>query len=167
VAEQERSPAQRRQHPAATPKTDRKEKPRKAEMPNYTAADVQEVRELTGAGMLDSKEQKHGAAAGDFDKAVRTAEDKGATELGKRPRGSRPRRLVVTRRRGRAQSDRLVAKNAAARRRRPVVTCARQRQRRPSRRAEGRQGGLTARSGPLECLQRSAETDRSCVRVAY
>ncbi|MFZ3348639.1 MAG: elongation factor Ts, partial [Mycobacterium sp.] len=38
-------------------------------MPNYTAADVKRLRELTGAGMLDCKNAL-ADSDGDFDKAV-------------------------------------------------------------------------------------------------
>ena len=52
-------------------------------MANYTAADVKRLRELTGAGMLDSKNALV-EADGDFDKAVELLRIKGAKDVGKR-----------------------------------------------------------------------------------
>ncbi|MGV0687700.1 translation elongation factor Ts [Mycolicibacterium thermoresistibile] len=52
-------------------------------MANYTAADVKRLRELTGAGMLDSKNALV-EAEGDFDKAVELLRIKGAKDVGKR-----------------------------------------------------------------------------------
>ena len=52
-------------------------------MANYTAADVKRLRELTGAGMLDSKNALV-EADGDFDKAVELLRIKGAKDIGKR-----------------------------------------------------------------------------------
>lgn len=46
-------------------------------MANYTAADVKRLRDLTGAGMLDSKNALV-EAEGDFDKAVELLRIKGA-----------------------------------------------------------------------------------------
>ena len=52
-------------------------------MANYTAADVKRLRELTGAGMLDSKNALV-ESEGDFDKAVEILRIKGAKDVGKR-----------------------------------------------------------------------------------
>jgi elongation factor Ts len=52
-------------------------------MANYTAADVKRLRELTGAGMLDSKNALV-EADGDFDTAVELLRIKGAKDIGKR-----------------------------------------------------------------------------------
>src|ERR1700754_1780804 len=52
-------------------------------MANYTAADVKRLRELTGAGMLDSKNALV-ESEGDFDKAVELLRVKGAKDVGKR-----------------------------------------------------------------------------------
>ena len=52
-------------------------------MSNFTAADVKKLRDLTGAGMMDSK-QALTEAEGDFDKAVEILRIKGAKDVGKR-----------------------------------------------------------------------------------
>jgi elongation factor Ts len=52
-------------------------------MSNFTAADVKRLRDLTGAGMMDSKRALEEAAA-DFDKAVEILRIKGAKDVGKR-----------------------------------------------------------------------------------
>jgi elongation factor Ts len=52
-------------------------------MSNFTAADVKKLRDLTGAGMLDSKKALE-EAEGDFDKAVEILRVKGAKDVGKR-----------------------------------------------------------------------------------
>ena len=52
-------------------------------MANYTAADVKKLRDLTGAGMMDSKKALVDAD-GDFDKAVEFLRIKGAKDVGKR-----------------------------------------------------------------------------------
>ena len=52
-------------------------------MANYTAADVKRLRELTGAGMLDSKNALV-ESDGDFDKAVEILRVKGAGKVQKR-----------------------------------------------------------------------------------
>ncbi len=52
-------------------------------MSNFTAADVKKLRDLTGAGMLDSKKALE-EAEGDFDKAVEILRIKGAKDVGKR-----------------------------------------------------------------------------------
>jgi elongation factor Ts len=50
---------------------------------SYTAADVKKLRDLTGAGMMDSKKALE-EAAGDFDKAIEILRIKGAKDVGKR-----------------------------------------------------------------------------------
>jgi elongation factor Ts len=52
-------------------------------MSNFTAADVKKLRDLTGAGMMDSKTALTDAE-GDFDKAVEILRVKGAKDVGKR-----------------------------------------------------------------------------------
>jgi elongation factor Ts len=52
-------------------------------MPNITAADVKKLRDLTGAGMMDSKKALE-ESEGDFDKAVELLRIKGAKDVGKR-----------------------------------------------------------------------------------
>jgi elongation factor Ts len=52
-------------------------------MSNFTAADVKKLRDLTGAGMMDSKKALT-EADGDFDKAVEFLRIKGAKDVGKR-----------------------------------------------------------------------------------
>jgi elongation factor Ts len=52
-------------------------------MANFTAADVKKLRDLTGAGMMDSKNALTDAD-GDFDKAVEVLRIKGAKDVGKR-----------------------------------------------------------------------------------
>jgi len=63
-------------------------------MPNYTAADVKKLRDLTGAGMLDSKNALVDAD-GDFDKAVELLRIKGAKDIGKRAERATAEGLVV------------------------------------------------------------------------
>ncbi|HEV7421097.1 MAG TPA: translation elongation factor Ts [Mycobacterium sp.] len=63
-------------------------------MPNYTAADVKRLRDLTGAGMLDSKNALV-EADGDFDKAVELLRIKGAKDVGKRAERATAEGLVV------------------------------------------------------------------------
>jgi elongation factor Ts len=63
-------------------------------MPNYTAADVKRLRDLTGAGMLDSKNALVDAD-GDFDKAVELLRIKGAKDVGKRAERATAEGLVV------------------------------------------------------------------------
>jgi elongation factor Ts len=63
-------------------------------MANYTAADVKRLRELTGAGMLDSKNALV-EADGDFDKAVELLRIKGAKDVGKRAERATAEGLVV------------------------------------------------------------------------
>jgi elongation factor Ts len=52
-------------------------------MSNFTAADVKKLRDLTGAGMMDSKKALT-EADGDFDKAIEILRIKGAKDVGKR-----------------------------------------------------------------------------------
>ena len=80
----------RRRRPGPTPTP----RPRKAEMANYTAADVKRLRELTGAGMLDSKNALV-EADGDFDKAVELLRIKGAKDVGKRAERATAEGLVA------------------------------------------------------------------------
>jgi elongation factor Ts len=61
---------------------------------NYTAADVKRLRELTGAGMLDSKNALV-EADGDFDKAVELLRIKGAKDVGKRAERATAEGLVA------------------------------------------------------------------------
>jgi elongation factor Ts len=63
-------------------------------MANYTAADVKRLRELTGAGMLDSKNALV-EADGDFDRAVELLRIKGAKDVGKRAGRATAEGLVV------------------------------------------------------------------------
>jgi len=52
-------------------------------MSQFTAADVKKLRDLTGAGMMDSKKALT-EAEGDFDKATEILRVKGAKDVGKR-----------------------------------------------------------------------------------
>jgi elongation factor Ts len=52
-------------------------------MANFTAQDVKKLRDLTGAGMMDSKKALE-ESDGDFDKAVEFLRIKGAKDVGKR-----------------------------------------------------------------------------------
>ncbi len=63
-------------------------------MANYTAADVKRIRELTGAGMLDSKNALV-EADGDFEKAVELLRIKGAKDIGKRAERATAEGLVA------------------------------------------------------------------------
>ena len=63
-------------------------------MANYTAADVKRLRELTGAGMMDSKNAL-AEADGDFDKAVELLRIKGAKDVGKRAERATAEGLVA------------------------------------------------------------------------
>lgn len=63
-------------------------------MPNFTAADVKRLRELTGAGMLDCKNAL-AEADGDFDKAVEALRIKGAKDVGKRAERATAEGLVA------------------------------------------------------------------------
>jgi elongation factor Ts len=61
---------------------------------NYTAAEVKRLRELTGAGMLDSKNALV-ESDGDFDKAVELLRIKGAKDVGKRAERATAEGLVA------------------------------------------------------------------------
>jgi elongation factor Ts len=61
---------------------------------NYTAADVKRLRDLTGAGMLDSKNALV-EADGNFDKAVELLRIKGAKDVGKRAERATAEGLVA------------------------------------------------------------------------
>jgi elongation factor Ts len=50
-------------------------------MADFTAADVKKLRDLTGAGMMDSKKALS-EADGDFDKATEILRIKGAKDVG-------------------------------------------------------------------------------------
>ncbi|MCH9733832.1 MAG: translation elongation factor Ts [Actinomycetia bacterium] len=63
-------------------------------MGNYTAADVKRLRELTGAGMLASKNALVDSD-GDFDKAVELLRIKGAKDVGKRAERATAEGLVA------------------------------------------------------------------------
>lgn len=63
-------------------------------MANYTAADVKRLRELTGAGMMASKNALV-EADGDFDKAVELLRIKGAKDVGKRAERATAEGLVA------------------------------------------------------------------------
>ena len=63
-------------------------------MANYTAADVKRLRELTGAGMLDSKNALV-EADGNFEKAVELLRIKGAKDVGKRAERATAEGLVA------------------------------------------------------------------------
>jgi elongation factor Ts len=63
-------------------------------MANYTAADVKRLLELTGAGMLDSKNALVDSD-GDFDKAVELLRIKGAKDVGKRAERATAEGLVA------------------------------------------------------------------------
>ncbi|MDY6870827.1 MAG: translation elongation factor Ts [Actinomycetota bacterium] len=63
-------------------------------MANYTAADVKRLRELTGAGMMASKNALV-EADGDFDRAVELLRIKGAKDVGKRAERATAEGLVA------------------------------------------------------------------------
>ena len=63
-------------------------------MSNFTAADVKRLRDLTGAGMMDSKKALQ-EAEGDFDKAVELLRIKGAKDVGKRAERTTANGLVA------------------------------------------------------------------------
>jgi elongation factor Ts len=63
-------------------------------LPNFTAADVKRLRELTGAGMLDCKNAL-AESEGDFDKAVEALRIKGAKDVGKRAERATAEGLVA------------------------------------------------------------------------
>lgn len=68
--------------------------PRKADMANFTAADVKRLRELTGAGMLDCKNAL-AESDGEFDRAVELLRIKGAKDVGKRAERATAEGLVA------------------------------------------------------------------------
>jgi elongation factor Ts len=63
-------------------------------MAEFTAADVKRLRDLTGAGMMDSKKALT-ESDGDFDKAVELLRIKGAKDVGKRAGRSTANGLVT------------------------------------------------------------------------
>ena len=71
-----------------------KQPSRKADMANFTAADVKRLREVTGAGMLDCKNAL-ADSDGDFDKAVEVLRIKGAKDVGKRAERATAEGLVA------------------------------------------------------------------------
>jgi len=90
------------------PTTDRVPTPRRkdnrTEMATVTAADVKKLRDLTGAGMMDSKKALE-EADGDIDKAVDVLRIKAGAKIQKRAR--RAHRLQWSDRRGRGRHDRV------------------------------------------------------------
>lgn len=65
-------------------------------MANFTAADIRRLRELTAAGMLDTKKALE-EADGDFDKAVEILRLKGAKDVNKRQSRTAANGLVAAR----------------------------------------------------------------------
>lgn len=65
-------------------------------MANFTAADIKRLRELTAAGMLDTKKALE-EADGDFDKAVEILRLKGAKDVNKRQGRTAANGLVAAR----------------------------------------------------------------------
>jgi elongation factor Ts len=63
-------------------------------MPNFTTADVKKLRDLTGAGMMDTKKALE-EADGEFDKAIEILRIKGAKDVGKRAGRTAANGLVV------------------------------------------------------------------------
>ncbi|MGK2880583.1 MAG: translation elongation factor Ts [Mycobacterium sp.] len=84
-------------------------------MANYTAADVKKLRDLTGAGMLASKNALV-ESDGDFDRAVELLRIKGAKDVGKRAERATAEGLVAAKDGAlieiNSETD-FVAKNAA------------------------------------------------------
>lgn len=84
-------------------------------MANYTAADVKKLRDLTGAGMLASKNALV-ESDGDFDRAVELLRIKGAKDIGKRAERATAEGLVAAKDGAlieiNSETD-FVAKNAA------------------------------------------------------
>ena len=158
------APTQTRPRAHAEPTTERIL--RKAEMANFTAADVKRLRELTGAGMLDCKNALV-ETDGDFDKAVEVLRIKGAKDVGKRAERATAEGLVAAK--GGAlielncETD-FVAKNAEFQKLADEIVAPRPAvQGRRRRRAEGRQGSATrpsSRPSPT-CRPRSARSS-SC-----
>ena len=64
-------------------------------MANFTAQDVQRLRKLTGAGMLDCKKALE-ATDGEFDKAVNWLREKGLAQSGKRTDRANEQGAVAT-----------------------------------------------------------------------
>src|SRR5919206_2247044 len=64
-------------------------------MAEFTAKDVQRLRKLTGAGMLDCKKALE-ATGGDFDKAVNWLREKGLAQSGKRADRANEQGAVAT-----------------------------------------------------------------------
>src|SRR5919202_4463980 len=64
-------------------------------MAEFTARDVQRLRQLTGAGMLDCKKALE-ASGGDFDKAVNWLREKGLAQSGKRTDRANEQGAVAT-----------------------------------------------------------------------
>src|SRR5205085_2449666 len=64
-------------------------------MADFTAKDVQRLRQLTGAGMLDCKKALE-ATEGDFDKAVNWLREKGLAQTGKRTDRANEQGAVAT-----------------------------------------------------------------------
>ena len=64
-------------------------------MPEITAALVKELREKTGAGMMDCKRALT-EAAGDMEAAVDWLRTKGLAAAAKNPAGSRPRAWLAS-----------------------------------------------------------------------
>ena len=88
------SRARQREAAAVASRTELQTLLRKADMANYTAADVKRLRELTGAGMLDCKNALV-ETDGDFDKAVEVLRIKGAKDVGKRAERATAEGLVA------------------------------------------------------------------------
>ena len=93
-ARQPKAPSRAPPRPRFRPNRSPRRTPRKADMANYTAADVKRLRELTGAGMLDCKNALV-EADGDFDKAVELLRIKGAKDVGKRAERATAEGLVA------------------------------------------------------------------------
>jgi elongation factor Ts len=70
-------------------------------MAEFTARDVQRLRQLTGAGMLDCKRALE-ATDGDFDKAVKWLREKGLSQTGKRADRANEQGAVATANTGQA-----------------------------------------------------------------
>jgi len=87
---------------------------RERKMPNFTAADVKRLRDLTGSGMMDCKKALE-ESDGDFDKAVEILRIKGAKDVGKRAGRTAANGLVAHSRKAllelNCETD-FVAKNA-------------------------------------------------------
>ena len=147
LARRHRAGAERRaRHARGRHPTTEPEDHRKAEMANYTAADVKRLRELTGAGMLDSKNALV-EADGDFDKAVELLRIKGAKDVGKRAERATAEGLVAAKDGAlielNSETD-FVAKNAEFQAvADQIVAAAAASKADRRRRAQGRQGRVT------------------------